>query len=286
MSSAADPSPRSPLISVEELVGLLDDPDVRIVDCRFSLTDADAGRRWFAEGHPPGALHFSLDDDLSAARGPGRHPLPSPQDFAATLGHNGIGNAQTVIAYDDGSSLLAPRLWWMLRSLGHDKAFVLDGGWAAWVAADAPVSTASPIPKPTTFNAPGEWSGTIDRDRLATRLGAVPLIDARAGSRYRGETEPLDAAAGHIPTAVNLPFAANLDRSGRFLPASALAERYAEVAGSTPVVYCGSGVSACSDILAMEIAGIPATLYPGSWSDWSAHDLPVATGADPGTAGD
>lgn len=280
------PAP-GPLITVEDLIPRLDEPAVCVVDCRFSLTDAGEGRRQFEAGHPPGAVYFSLDDDLSAAEGPGRHPLPSPSDFAATLGRHGIDNDSTVVAYDDGSSLLAPRLWWMLRSLGHRAVFVLDGGWAAWIEAHAPVATGMHTREPTTFAVPDHWAGTIDRDDLLSRLGEVPLIDARAGNRYRGEIEPLDSMAGHIPTAVNLPFDGNLGGKGRFLPAPRLAERFSGLGGrrTAPIVYCGSGVSACSDILAMDIAGIPATLYPGSWSDWSASGFAVATGPEPGTPG-
>ncbi len=268
-----------PLIDARSLAALADEALVRIVDCRFDLADTDAGRRAFMAAHVPGAVYAHLDTDLSAPTGPGRHPLPHPYVFAERLGRLGISNDSMVVVYDDAGGAIASRLWWMLRSLGHEHVRVLDGGWQDWMRFGAPTESGDAVIAAAVYVAPPAWSGTIDREALRGRLGTLTLIDARAAERYRGEIEPLDPVAGHIPTAVNMPFAANLGSNGRFLPPVELAERFA-AAGAEQVVYCGSGVTACHDILAMEIAGLPAaTLYPGSWSDWSTAGEEVATGA-------
>lgn len=270
-----------PLVAVGALLPLLGDSRLRIVDCRFTLTDPGAGRRAYETGHLPGAVYLSLDDDLSAPEGPGRHPLPDPGAFAIRLGEVGIDNDHIVVAYDDAGGAYASRLWWMLRSLGHRSAGVLDGGWPAWVDAGGPVSDEPAAHPPAGFAAPSEWTGTVDRRQLALMLGEVTLVDARAGERYRGEVEPYDAVAGHIPTAHSLPYGDNLDDGGRFLPLPVLRTRFAHI-DEPIVVYCGSGVTACHDILAMELAGIDdALLYPGSWSDWSHAGGAVETGPDP-----
>lgn len=270
-----------PLVAAGALLPRLGDERLRVVDCRFTLTDPAAGRRSFAEGHIPGAVYLSLDDDLSATEGPGRHPLPDPDVFAGRMGEIGIGSHHTVVAYDDAGGAYASRLWWMLRSSGHRHTGVLDGGWQAWLAAGGPVSDEPATHAPTTFTGRSEWTGTVDRTRLESMLGEVTLVDARAGERYRGEIEPYDPAAGHIPTAHSLPYADNLDDTGRFRPLPVLRTRFAHI-DEPIVVYCGSGVTACHDILAMQLAGIDdALLYPGSWSDWSRAGGAIETGPDP-----
>ena len=275
-----------PLVPVEWLAEHLDHSPLRPVDCRWYLTEPDRGRLAYEEGHIPGAAYMSVDDELTASTGDGRHPLPPPDEIAATLGRAGIGNRNFVVAYDDAGGAIAARLWWMLRSIGHERVGVLDGGIQAWLAAGGALTTDQPAWQPATLSVNGS-APTIDASGVAAALGTRPVIDARAGERYRGEIEPVDPAAGHIPTAVNLPHDGNLGPDGRFLSAAELRARYtgAGVEADDAIVYCGSGVTACHDILAMEVAGLgTATLYPGSWSDWSSRGNPVATGPEPGTA--
>jgi len=250
-----------------------------IADCRWYLGEPDRGRAAYLAGHIPGAVFVSLDGHLSADAGAGRHPLPLPSDFAAMLGRLGIGNDSTVVAYDDRGGAVAARLWWMLTAIGHETAVVLDGGLQAWTAAGGAVESA-PVALPATDYTTEfiGWPGTTDRLHLRQRLGTATVIDARAAERYRGEREPVDPVAGHIPTATNVPYEGNLDASGRFLAPEQLADRF-NGAGPDAVVYCGSGVTACHDLLAMEVAGIGrAVLYPGSWSDWSTAGEDVAAG--------
>ena len=274
------------LISTEELARLLGDDDLRIVDVRWVLGQPGQGREKYDAGHLPGAIFLDVDTALTSPGGPGRHPLPSPADFASTLGVAGIGDGDFVVAYDDVGGWVASRLWWMLDSLGHERVAVLDGGFPAWVAAGLPTTTEIPDYRPTTISLAPSWSGTIDRDPLRERLGDVVLLDARAGARYRGEIEPIDPVAGHIPTARSAPTDGNLAPDGRFLLPAELAERFRKLgaAGDTEVVTsCGSGVSATHNALAMRVAGLPdPTLYVGSFSDWSTAGYPVATGPDPG----
>ena len=273
----------NPVVSVERLAEQLDDPDLRIIDCRFELDDPTAGRRRYEAGHIPGAVYVSLDDDLSAPPSVGRHPLPDLATFAQRFGDLGVGDSHRVVAYDDAGGAHAARLWWMRRAAGHPRVTVLDGGWRAWVTAGLPISDETPSYAPAPSSAVTEWPDVIERGELANRLDEVTLIDARAPERYRGEVEPLDPVAGHIPGAINLPYAGNLGRDGRFLPPGDLRSRYGTAAGGQVVVYCGSGVTACHDILAMELAGIDgALLYPGSWSDWSTAGGAVATGGAAG----
>ena len=276
-----------PLVDTDWLEGHLDHSPLRVADYRWYLTDPGAGRRAYEAGHIPGAAHLSVDDDLSARRGPGRHPLPPEEQIAERLGAFGIGDRNFVVAYDDAGGSIPARLWWMLRSIGHRRVAALNGGLQAWTAAGGDLATDEPVWPPAQLTILGA-SQTIGRDALAARLGGITLIDARAGERYRGETEPVDPVAGYIPTAINIPTDENLDPHGRFLAPVTLRDRYA-AAGITDaaetVVYCGSGVTACHDILAMELAGLgTATLYPGSWSDWSSAGNAVVTGNEPGTA--
>lgn len=276
-----------PLISVADLAGHLSDPDLHVIDVRWYLKRPGDGRRAYDAGHIPTAIHLDLDHDLSAAAGPGRHPLPEPADFRATLARAGVGTDSFVVAYDDAGGTSAARLWWMLDNLGHRGGVaVLDGGLQAWEAAGHALSTDEPSRPPATDLELGErWSGTINRAELGERLGSVTLLDARAPERYRGEVEPIDPAAGHIPTALNAPTAGNLAADGLMRPPAELNNRFAPFvdAGGPVVISCGSGTTACHNALAMRIAGLPdPLLYVGSFSDWSRSGMPVATGAEPG----
>lgn len=276
-----------PWIRPDELASRLDDPRLRIVDVRFSLADRDAGRRAFAEGHLPGAVYLDLEDDLSGPVGPhgGRHPLPDPERLAATLARAGIGDGDHVVAYDDAANMIAGRLWWLLRWLGHDAVQVLDGGVAAWRASGGAWTAGVARPAPARFVARPREGLTVDRAWLQAhaRDPRVVVVDVRAPERYRGEHEPIDPVGGHVPGAVNRPFTGHL-ADGRFLPPTSLAAMYGDLAeADTVVVYCGSGVSAAHGLMALEAAGVRgAKLYPGSWSDWVSHaGAEVATGSRP-----
>jgi thiosulfate/3-mercaptopyruvate sulfurtransferase len=280
------------LISADELATALARPaaetPVVVCDVRFHLSDHDQGAREYAEGHIPGAHFVDLHRDLAdvTRSGGGRHPLPSPQAFGALLGRLEIGPAAHVVAYDAAAGATAARLWWMLRSIGHARASVLDGGWPAWVAAGYTVATAEPRIEPTDYPIPAAvtWPGSVSADDVAAAIadGSAVVVDSRAPERYRGEVEPLDPRAGHVPGAVNVFHAANVGPEGRLLPVDELAARFAGI-GDAPIVYCGSGVTACHNLLAMELVGVRgARLYPGSWSAWSSDpDRPVATGDRP-----
>jgi thiosulfate/3-mercaptopyruvate sulfurtransferase len=278
-------SSRSPLITVEALSAGLHEPALRVCDVRWYLGRPGDGRAAYAAGHLPGAVFVDLDGDLADPPGPGRHPLPDPARFVARLAELGIGRDHDVVAYDDAGGGIAARLWWMLDSLGHGRAWVLDGGLAAWTAAGLPLTTDVPAhPRAAPVDVQ-PWRRTIDAEHLAERLGDLTLVDVRAPERYLGEIEPVDPKAGHIPTAVNAPIGGNLGADGRFLAPGALADRYRALgpAERDVVVYCGSGANACHAALAMRIAGLPDPLvYPGSFSDWSMSDREVATGPEPG----
>jgi len=277
----------SNLIGPEALREALGSPDLRIVDTRFSLKDPQEGRRLYEQGHIPGALYFDLEGDLSAPPGEhgGRHPLPNMAAFARMLAARGIGNEHHVVVYDDRSGMFAGRLWWTLRYAGHDRVQVLDGGLSAWLEAGFEVTQEVPDYPPSDFSLHLRPEMVADVEAVRRKLHDlnVLLIDARGPERYRGEVEPLDKKAGHIPGAVNKPFTENLEL-GRFKSPEALRERFAEAEGAQEViVYCGSGVSAAHDLLALEEAGIGgAKLYVGSWSDWSSfEENPVVTGEEP-----
>ncbi len=269
----------SPLVSTEWLGDQLHDDDLRIIDCRFYLAQPDQGREEYLTMHIPGAGYLSLDDHLTGSDGPGRHPLPEPEAFAATLRTVGVGDRHTVIVYDQGDGSMAARLWWMLRSLGHHATYVLDGGWAAWQAESRSATAEVPSWDPADLSLAERWAGTIDRNTISSGDKPLFLIDSRAPERHRGEAEPIDPVAGHIPGSFNIPYQGNTDDVGRFLPVSDLERRFAAVAtDQRVVVYCGSGVTACSNILAMELAGISdVDLYPGSWSDWCTNGGEVAS---------
>lgn len=262
-------------------------PDGRlvVVDCRHDLASPDAGEAAWKSAHIPGALFMHLDRDLSAAKDGrnGRHPLPSPAAFVALLGERGISPAHRVVAYDDAGGMFAARLWWMLRWVGHRDVAVLDGGLAAWKAAggslDDTVRTLPPLDYPLA-----EVAATADAAAVLANIGAADrlVVDARAPDRFRGENETLDPVGGHIPGAVNRFFKLNLGDDGRFKPADVLRAEWREVIGSRDpsrlIMQCGSGVTACHNLLALEVAGLPgAQLYPGSWSEWCSDPArPVA----------
>lgn len=281
------------LISTDELAAHLDDPDWLIVDSRFVLSRPDEKQEHYQRAHIPGAIYAHLDRDLSAPVIPGRtgrHPLPTPEEAAHRFGKMGIRPDMQVVAYDDqGGSLAAVRVWWMLRWLGHDAVAVLDGGWQKWLEEDRPVRSGIETRPPATFPARPRSGGyalidEVDRLRLDP---AYRLFDVRAPERYRGEIEPIDPVAGHIPGARNAPYTDNLSAQGTFRPAEELRTHYQALIGDIPpqnvVFYCGSGVTSIHSLLAMELAGLRgARFYPGSWSEWIAdRSRPVATGNEP-----
>jgi thiosulfate/3-mercaptopyruvate sulfurtransferase len=294
------------LIDVAGLAARLDDPgsddldsgdlECVVLDCRFDLARPRWGRAAWAEGHVPGALFADLEHDLSSPVGPatGRHPLPSPRDFAARAGLWGIDERVQVVAYDQGNGMFAARAWWLFRWLGHRAVAVLDGGFPAWVAAGRPVVTTTPAREPRSFVARPDADALVDAAFVAGRIvAAAPtsptaprlrLVDARGADRFAGNNETIDPIAGHVPGALNHPFARNLDADGRMLPPQELRTRWAQALQGDPpdsmVAMCGSGVSACLNLLALEHAGLPgARLYPGSWSEWIRDpSRPVATG--------
>jgi thiosulfate/3-mercaptopyruvate sulfurtransferase len=278
---------RSPIITADALAARLDDPALRVVDVRWLLGTPGRGRELYDEGHIPGAIFLDVDTDLVAPEGPGRHPLPSPADFRARLEAAGIGSEHSVVAYDDVGGWVAARLWWMLDDLGHEAVAVLDGGFQAWVAAGHPVTRDVPSLPPARLDLADDWRKTIDKAGVVAGLGHNVLLDARGAPRYRGETEPIDPVAGHIPTARSAPSDGNLGPDGRILEPAELIERFqalgADGSKGPVVTSCGSGVAACFNSLAMRLAGLPdPLLYPGSYSDWSRTGMPVAVGPDPG----
>lgn len=277
----------STLVSSEILAAHLDDPDWRVFDCRHLLTDPEAGRRAYATGHLPGAFFLHLDQDLSGSTtgSNGRHPLPDPQRLADKLGAAGVSGATQVVAYDDSGGMFAARLWWLLRWLGHDRVAVLDGGCDRWLAEGRSLSTDSPHSGTSVLEV-ALGNSVVDSGALLANLQVRQfcLIDARSPDRFRGENETLDRVGGHIPGARNRFFRDNLDPDGCFrTPAELRHEFLALLAGVEPqqvVMSCGSGVTACHNLLAMEIAGLTgARLYAGSWSEWCSDPTrPVARG--------
>ena len=280
-----------PLIDAPALARELDLGRCIVVDCRFTLTDPPAGRAAYERGHIPGARYAHLDDDL--ARQPraseGRHPLPDRERFTATLGRWGIGRGDAVVAYDEGSGAIAARLWWLLGWVGHERRAVLDGGLAAWQAAGLPLEQAQAEARARRYGArPLAGGGVVATEDLAADQAAGGLlVDARAAPRYRGEQEPIDPKAGHVPGARNRPFSANVTSTGRFRPPAELRAELTELLGGRSpdrlIAMCGSGVTACHLLLAMDVAGLPGgRLYAGSWSEWIRDPArPISTGAAP-----
>ena len=278
------------LISPQQLAQRQQQAGLVILDCRSSLDDLDYGQRSYAEGHIEGASYADLLNDLSGpiSKGvSGRHPLPDPQALVERLRGWGVDNASDIVLYDDGPGAFAARAWWLLAWLGkRDGVFVLDGGLKAWHAAGLPLSLDAPDHHEGSFEGTPNGSLVVTTAKLQARLGdaAMTLIDARAPARFRGEIEPIDPIAGHIPGAQCAAFTDNLDSEGRFLPAERLKQRFAQtLAGRAPaqvVAYCGSGVTACHNLFAMCLAGYPlGALYAGSWSEWITDPTrEVATG--------
>ena len=264
-----------PLIDCLSLAGRLD--AVQLCDIRWALADPNHGQLTYEDGHIPGAVFVDLDTDLSAPPGPGRHPLPTVDSFVKTLGRLGITPEDEVVVYDDVGGAIAARMWWMLRSLGHDRSRLLDGGYQTWTSMGLPVEFGSNTPEAAEYVTSSTFEGVVTHDRLSGRT----IVDARASERYTGETEPVDPKAGHIPGAVNKPTSGNLDADGRFLDAELLRARYSDVEAN-PVMSCGSGVTACHNALAMVVAGHEMPdVYIGSFSEWSHLDKPVVMGNNP-----
>lgn len=275
----------SPLIQVDELAARLPaDPPV-LLDARWLLA-GPPGVEAYRSGHLPGAVFVDLDADLAGPPGTdGRHPLPAPGAFTAAMRRAGVRGDRPVVAYDGGDAMGAARAWWCLTYFGHGEVRVLDGGYPAWVEQGHPVTTEVPVPEPGDFAADPGHLPLVDAEGAAAMARDGVLLDARAGERYRGEVEPVDPVAGHIPGAVNAPGSDNRGADGRFLDPAALRERFGALGadGSVPVgAYCGSGVTAAQEVLALRLAGVPAALYAGSWSEWvAAGGRSVARGAAP-----
>ena len=286
-SAAQAPATHSTLVETAELAPHLGDSRLVVVDVRHDLGDPTFGEAAYAKAHVPGAVFAHVDRDLSAPRSPhsGRHPLPTPEAAAKLFGRLGIDATKKVVAYDQNNGVYASRLWWMLRWLGHDSVAVLDGGFAKWTREGRPVSTDVPQVAPTKF-ATTRVLPTVNATGIAASLPrhGLLLLDARAAERYRGEAEPIDPVAGHIPGALNRPYTRNVHDDGTFRsPRELRSEFEAMLHGRPPddlVHYCGSGVTACHNLLAMTIAGYPLTrLYPGSWSEWiTDRRRPIAKG--------
>jgi len=276
------------LISTDVLTTHLLDPAFVVVDCRYKLDDETWGQREYAGRHIPGAVYAHLGHDLAGPKTGtnGRHPLPDPRTFAQTLGRLGITSGVQVVAYDQDNGMYASRLWWMLRWLGHDAVAVLDGGFAKWTQEGRQTASGEEHRETREFTAAPRSDMVVDVNRVSSSLttGESTLIDARAPERYRGESEPIDKKPGHIPGAANYFFQWNLDERGTFRSPEDLRERMQRSIGDVPadrlVCYCGSGVTACHNLLALEHAGLTgAKLYPGSWSEWSADPArPVERG--------
>ncbi len=270
--------PLAQLISAQQLAERLQQPQLRILDCRFALEDPAYGRRSHAQSHIPGAQFADLEQDLSgpAINGvTGRHPLPDAAELVTRLRSWGIDNDSQIVLYDDGPGAFAARAWWLLAWLGkHEDVFVLDGGFKAWSAASLPLDTQPAMARNGNFSGAPDNRLIIEAQQLLAQLDTLdqPLLDARALPRFRGEVEPIDPVAGHIPGAICAPFTDNLAADGRFLSPAQLRERFASLLhGYTGevIAYCGSGVTACHNLFALSLAGYPlGRLYPGSWSEW------------------
>jgi len=276
------------LIQPAQLASIASDDNVAILDCRHELGRPQWSDEAYAQGHIPRAIQAHLDRDLSAPIGPttGRHPLPDVAKLAETLGRWGIDAGVQVVAYDQGNGAYGARAWWLLRWLGHEQVAVLDGGFAAWQEAGLPVSREPATRTPRTFTARVKDGAFVTAAQVQQALAShsIALIDARGADRFAGENETIDPVAGHVPGAANRPFAKNLDARSRFLPTEELRRQWTQLLGARPpaevVTMCGSGVTACHNLLALELAGLPgAKLYAGSWSEWIRdRGRPVAKG--------
>ena len=276
------------LVTTEDLAQHLDAPEWIVLDCRFTLTDVEGGRQAYLKNHIPGAIYVHLDEDLSASvnETTGRHPLPDPQSFAEKLCSWGVGVNKQVVVYDDSFGAMAVRAWWMLRWLGHPGVALLDGGYPKWLREKRPVTPDLPLKNKGRCACLPESSQIVEASEVlhAVNSGSELIIDARPERRFSGEFEPLDPVAGHIPGSINWAFDENLDIDGTYLPPEALRENFQALLKGRPawqVIHtCGSGVTACHNLLAMEIAGLPGSrLYPGSWSEWIRDpSRPIATG--------
>lgn len=274
----------SNLVSMKWLLARLYEPDLVIVDCRFTLGQPEAGRKAYTEEHIPRAVYLDLDQDLSAPLSVhgGRHPLPDAKRIAEVFGKAGIGKDSRVVIYDDQGGMVASRVWWMLKYTGHSQAYVMNEGFAAWRTAGFPVTDEKPVVIPASYTAelqPNMAAG-VETVREASASGSAVLVDSREARRYAGLEEPIDPVAGHIPGAVNYFWKELLDDQGRWLSTDEIAKRFATLPKDEEIiVYCGSGVSACPNVLALIEAGYSKVkLYPGSWSDWISYpENPVAT---------
>ncbi len=276
----------SPLVSAQTLQGLLGTPGLLVVDCRHELTNAAAGPGAYAAGHVPGAIFADMDAELSGPRHPGagRHPLPSPAAFAATLQRWGFTASSQVVVYDQGNGALAARLWWLLRARGHRNVQLLDGGYAAWLAAGYAVDTSTPQPVATEVPV-CDFAGVLSSAEVVAGLAArnITLVDARPADRFAGRNETFDPVPGHVPGAVSMPFSGNLTAAQRFLDVTQLQQRWSTLLQNPEapvVVMCGSGITACHDLVALELAGYRgARLYAGSYSEWITDPArPVVAG--------
>ncbi|MEG4815632.1 sulfurtransferase [Microcoleus sp. K5-D4] len=268
------------IVSPEWLATNTDNPQVVIIDCRFSLADPELGQKQYQESHIPGAFYLDLNRDLASSVGKhgGRHPLPNIEELAEKLSAIGINSPETlVVAYDDSRLAFAARLWWLLRYMGHSKVALLDGGFSGWKATGYPVTNILPEPREGKFVTHLQQDLAVDIEAVKERkdLPGNVLVDSRESERYEGLREPIDPIAGHIPGAVNYPWQGVTDETGKLRSASEQKQRWTELEKAEEIiVYCGSGVTACVNLLSLEIAGIPdAKLYVGSWSDWCSYQL-------------
>lgn len=279
------------IVSKQWLLARMYEPDLVIVDCRFDLTNTEAGRAAYQESHIPGAVYLDLEQDLSAplSEHGGRHPLPDPQELASKLSKAGIRNESRVVAYDDQGGMYAARLWWLLGWLGHKNVAIMSEGFSAWSDGGYPVTASTPVVVPATFvpNVQNNWVADVHKVQQAIGNDKALLVDSRDFSRYKGDEEPLDKKAGHIPGAINRFWKQLLDQNGMWKKEPELREQLAPVTkaldeGREVMVYCGSGVSATPNVLALHLLGYPQVkLYAGSWSDWVSYDEnPVATGEE------
>jgi thiosulfate/3-mercaptopyruvate sulfurtransferase len=275
------------IVSQEWLFEHGNDADIVIVDCRFALGQPSSGKDAYEQDHIPGAYYLDLEKDMSGPKEPhgGRHPLPNIDEFAAKLSRIGIDDHTTVVAYDDQGGAMASRLWWILKYLGHDDVYVLDGGYAKWKQAGYPTTDEPPLEHPTAFKPQVRKEMLARMEDVKARIGraGTVIIDSREAKRYLGLEEPIDPVAGHVPSARNYFWKDSLDSDGNWLPGEQQAARFSGLKDAEEIiVYCGSGVTACPNVLALSEAGLQGVkLYSGSWSDWISYkENPIATGEE------